>query len=337
MSRYLRLALRVVLLVGALVFFGSRAASAAEGDASLDATGVVSDVEVATPLTPEPVEPAAAIDAVVDADLPAPEAPDPSSLLPTPEDDGAAVVDLDVDLAGTEGLEAPDVPELVVPGTPGSTEADVAVDIDLGESLGLPDELPELPGSELPDSPDSELQGVVEDLLEALGLELPESPVPAPEDEGAAVVDVDVDLATPDELDGFEAPEVPELVVPGTPGTVEVDGDIAIDLTGAPEGDLDPVTADLVIDLDGFTGPAAPPVPLPEPLAPPASDGQTDLDAVVGADVSPGELPSSEDPLSAEPTSVDTDVDVDPARRRGAGPPGARADPAEQQRRHRRR
>ena len=153
MSRYLRLALRVVLLVGALVFFGSRAASAAEGDASLDATGVVSDVEVATPLTPEPVEPAAAVDAVVDADLPAPEAPDPSSLLPTPEGDGAAVADLDVDLDGAEGFEAPDVPELVVPGTPGSTEADVDVDIDLGESLGLPDELPELPGWSCPTAP----------------------------------------------------------------------------------------------------------------------------------------------------------------------------------------
>ena len=147
MSRYLRLALRVVLLVGALVFFGSRAASAAEGDAALDATGVVSDVEVATPLTPEPVEPAAAVDAVVDADLPAPEAPDPSSLLPTPEGDGAAVADLDVDLDGAEGFEAPDVPELVVPGTPGSTEADVDVDIDLGESLGLLPELPELPAA----------------------------------------------------------------------------------------------------------------------------------------------------------------------------------------------
>ena len=84
--------------------------------------------------------------------------------------------------------------------------------------------------------------------------------------------------------------------MPGTPGTAEVDGDVAIDLAGAPEGDLGPVTADLVIDLDGLTGPAAPPVPLPEPLAPPSSDGETDLDAVVGADVSPGELPSSEDP-----------------------------------------
>ena len=275
MSRYLRLALRVVLFVGALVFFGSRAASAAEAPPDrcgrvgrLDATAQVDDVVVATPLTSEPADPAAAVDAVVDVDLPAPEAPDPSSLLPTPEGDGAAVVDLDVDLDGAEGFEAPDVPELVVPGTPGSTVADVDVDIDLGESLECsPDRAPRAPRVGAARQPDSELQGVVEDLLEALGLELPESPAARTEGDGAAVVDADVDLVTPDEFDGFEAPDVPELVVPGTPGTAEVDADVA----RRPHGTHRRVTstrstADLVVDLDGFTGPAAPPVPLPEPL-----------------------------------------------------------------------
>src|SRR6187551_22769 len=108
MSRYVRLALRVVLFVGAILFFGSRAASAAEapppdpvGAVALDASAGVEDAVVSTPQGPVDLD--ATTGAV--ADIPAPDLAAPAPELPDPTDPadagtGAVVVDPNIDLSG---------------------------------------------------------------------------------------------------------------------------------------------------------------------------------------------------------------------------------------------
>ena len=140
MSRYVHLTLRVVLFVGAIVFFGSRAASAAGRRPIRPVRSNRSPSTqphrwttscVATPLPREPADPATGGrrggrrrpagaglgPARADRARGPPIPPRPHGRT-TP-----AVVDADVDVVGpdgSDGLEAPDVPEIVVPGFPGT-------------------------------------------------------------------------------------------------------------------------------------------------------------------------------------------------------------------------